>query len=577
MPNDEFARLMERAADALEIMGVEWKPSAYRRAANSIRSLKKDMGDIYSSGGKKALMEIPGVGKSIAMHITEYLETGKVKKWEKWFSMVPGGSTELMALKDLGPKKVKALQEALGISDIRSLEAAIKSGKLQALRGFGRKTGENLLKSIEVYKKGQQRMNISVALPLAQEIIAYLKGNAPVSRVDYAGSLRRMRETIGDIDILAVSPSPSKAMGVFVRFPRVSRILAEGRAKSSILLKGGVQVDFRVFSPGSYGAALLYFTGNKEHNILLRNIAIKKGLKLSEYGLFSRKTGRNLASRTEREVYKRLGLPLIPPEMRTAQGEIEAAGKGALPSPVSLPDIRGDLHVHTKYSDGAASIEGMVEAAVSLGYEYIAITDHSVSEKIAHGMDSSRIMKQWKEIDSVSKKYRGKIRVLRGAEVDILPSGELDYPPRILKKLHICVGAVHSSFRMERKKMTSRLCSALRNEYLDILAHPTCRQFGRRDAISCDFDSVFRAAADSGKALEVNSQPLRLDLPSSHIRSARRHGAKFCINTDSHSPSQLENMLYGVGQARRGWLSKKDVVNALPLSSLRRIFRRIPK
>jgi DNA polymerase (family 10) len=415
-------------------------------------------------------------------------------------------------------------------------------------------------------------MLISVALPIAEEIVSYLKESAPLQRIDYVGSLRRMKETIGDVDLLAISDNAKEVMKAFTEMMGVKKVISRGPTRSSIVLKEkDVQVDIRVIRETSYAAALMYFTGSKDHNIALRKEAIKKGYKLSEYGLFESRN-KLLPFKSEEEIYKKLGMDYIAPELRENRGEIDAAKKGTLPGIVSEKDIRGDFHIHTSYSDGSSSIEEMVKAAQDLGYEYMAITDHSPTARIARGMNEKKIRKQWREIDGIAEKYR--IKVLKGAEVDILNGGELDYPKEILEELDIVIGSVHSSLKMPKEKMTARIMNALENEHLDILGHPTGRLIGKRPPYEADYSRIFEAAAENGKVLEIDGQPERMDLNDSNILAAREHGAKFCIDTDSKSTSNLGNMRYGLGMARRGWLTREDVVNTYPYNKLKKIFKR---
>lgn len=573
--NRDLANLFREMARMLELEEVEWKPRAYLQAAYGIEDLSRDVKEIYEKGGKKALQEIPGVGKSIADHIAEYIETGRIEKFEKLRKRHPQGVTDLVSIEGIGPRTAQRLVDELKISSLEDLERAAREHKISKLEGFGVKKEENILEAIEVHRGGHGRMLISVALPIAEEIVSYLKGSAPLQRIDYVGSLRRMKETIGDVDLLAISDNPKEVMKAFVEMKGVKKVISRGPTRSSIVLKEkDVEVDIRVISEPSYAAALMYFTGSKDHNIALRKEAIKGGYKLSEYGLFESRN-KPLPIKSEVEIYRKLGMDYIAPELRENRGEIDAARKGTLPQLVSEKDIRGDFHIHTSYSDGSNSIEEMVNAAQDLGYEYMAITDHSPSARIARGMDEKKIRKQWKEIDRVAEKYKNKIKVLKGAEVNILNGGELDYPEEILEELDIVIGSVHSSFKMPKEKMTGRILKALENEHLDILGHPTGRLIGKRSPYDADYPRIFEAAAKNGKVLEIDGQPERMDLNDSNILAAREHGAKFCIDTDSKSTSNLGNMRYGLGLARRGWLTKEDVVNTRPYGKLKAVFKRL--
>lgn len=582
MKNREIAELLYEAADILEYQQVEWKPRAYRKAAQMIENLGEDIKKIYERSGKDGLTEIPGIGESIADHIAEYLETGKVEKFEKLKGKAPSGTAELMEIRGLGAKKMKKLADAFGIMNISDLKEAINAHKLRKLENFGEKSEENLARAVEQYEKSHSRITLGKALPLADELISALKARCKnatckidLAKIIYTGSLRRLKETIGDIDILAEAEKEEalKVMDAFVSLPDVEQVVLKGSTKSSIILREGTAIDLRVVIPESYGAALQYFTGSKEHNIELRNIAIKKGYKLSEYGLYSKESEKQIAGKSEEEIYEKLGLVYIPPELRESRGEIKAAAKNALPELIEEGDLRGDLHMHTNYSEGKESLETMIGEAEALGYEYIAVTDHSRSQRIASGMEIERLKAQWYEIDKLSKRF--KIKILKGSEVEILKDGSLDYPDEILKELDIVVGAVHSGFSAPEKKMTERIVSAIGNRYLDILAHPSGRLLGKREAYAVNFENVFEAAAANGKVMEINSQPSRLDLNDELILRAKNFGLKFCISTDSHAISDLASMRYGLGQARRGWLEKEDVVNTYPYSRLKEVFKKI--
>ena len=582
MKNREIAELFYNAADILEYQQVEWKPRAYRKAAEMIENFGEDIEKFYEKRGKGGLIEIPGVGISIADHIAEYLETGKVEKFKKLKGKAPSGTSELMEIWGLGAKRLKKLADALGIRTLSDLKNAILAHKIRELKDFGEKSEENLLKAVEYYEKSHDRMSIGKVLPLAEELISALKAECEskickidLSKIIYTGSLRRLKETIRDIDILAEAEKEEalKIIDAFVSLPEVEQIILKGSTKSSVILKGGTSIDLRVVSSESYGAALQYFTGSKVHNIELRNIAFRKGYKLSEYGLYSKESGEQIAGKSEEAIYKKLGLAYIPPELRENRGEIKAAAKNTLPKLIEAGDLRGDLHMHTNYSEGRESLETMIEKAESLGYEYVSITDHSRSQRIANGMGIETLKAQWKEIGKLSKRF--KIKILRGPEVEILKDGSLDYPDEILKELDIVVGAVHSGFSIPQKKMTERIITALENRYLDILAHPSGRLLGKRTAYEVNFEKVFDTAVANGKVMEINSQPSRLDLNDELILLAKDLGLKFCISTDSHSIFDLAFIRYGLGQARRGWLEKKDVVNTYPYSKLMDVFKKL--
>lgn len=582
MKNSEIAELFYKAADILEYQQVEWKPRAYRKAAEMIENLGEDIEKLYERRGKDGLIEIPGVGVSIADHIAEYLETGKVEKFKKLKGTAPSGTSELMEIWGLGAKRLKKLADALGIRTLSDLKNAIHAHKIRELKDFGEKSEENLLKAVEHYEKSRDRASLGKVLPLAEELISALKAKCEskickidLSKIIYTGSLRRLKETIRDIDILAEAEKEEalKIMDVFVSLPEVEQIILKGSTKSSVILRGGTSIDLRVVSSESYGAALQYFTGSKVHNIELRNIAFRKGYKLSEYGLYSKESGEQVAGKSEEDIYRKLGLAYIPPELRENRGEIKAAAKNTLPKLIEAGDLRGDLHIHTNYSEGRESLETMIKKADSLGYEYVAVTDHSRSQRIANGMEIDKLKAQWKEIGKLSKRF--KIKILRGSEIEILKDGSLDYPDEVLKELDIVVGAVHSGFSVPKKKMTERLITALENRYLDILAHPSGRLLGKRKAYEVDFEKVFDTAVANGKVMEINSQPSRLDLNDELILLAKDFGLKFCISTDSHSIFDLAFIRYGLGQARRGWLEKKDVVNTYPHSNLKDVFKKL--
>jgi DNA polymerase (family 10) len=580
--NREVAELLYETADIMEFQQIEWKPRAYRRAAQNIENFGEDIEKVYEKKGKRGLTEIPGVGESIADHIAEYLETGKVEKFEKLKGKAPSGTTELMEIRGLGAKKMKKLSDALGIKTMSDLKDAVNTHRIRRLEGFGEKSEENIARAIENYEKSHSRIPLGKALPLAEEIISALKSELRVktpdldlSKIIYTGSLRRLKETIGDIDILAEAEegNAGKIMDAFVSLPEVSQIVSKGRTRSSVVLNEGFGIDLRIVPPESYGAALQYFTGSKEHNIELRNIALREGYKLSEYGLYSKKLGEKVAGKSEEEIYRKLGLEYIAPELRENRGELKAAAKNELPRLVDAGDFRGDLHIHTKYSEGTESLETMIEKTEAMGYEYIAVTDHSQSQRIANGMEIDTLKAQWEEIEKLSKRFR--IKILRGSEVEILKDGSLDYPEEILKELDIVVGAVHSGFAASEREMTGRIVTALENRYLDILAHPSGRLLGKREAYAVNFGKVFEAAAANGKVMEINCQPSRLDLNDELILRAKEYGLKFCISTDSHAVSDLASMRYGLGQARRGWLEKEDIVNTYPYSRIKEVFKKL--
>jgi DNA polymerase (family 10) len=571
MKNEGIARIFYEMADILEMQGVEWKPRVYRKAAKAIESLSEDVEVIYRKNSIAGLEEIPGVGERLAKKIIEYIETGKVREHERLKKAVPKHINRLMDIPGMGPKKAKKLYEKLKISTVAQLEKAAKQHRIAKLAGMGEKSEQDILRGIGIFKGGQKRKLLGQVLPVAEELKEYLSKSAMIRKVDIAGSLRRMKETIGDIDILAVSARPENAMNYFVKFPDIKEVIAKGRTKATVILKDGVQADLRVIEPKSYGAALQYFTGSKEHSVALRSAAKRKGLKISEYGVFK---GKNMiAGKTEQEVYAAAGLRYIEPELRENRGEIEAAISGKLPKLVGFSDIHGDLHVHSRYSDGNNTIKEIAEAAKKFRYQYICISDHSQTRKIAGGMSESDFIRKIKEIKQVNKKTKG-ITVLMGTEVDILSDGSLDYPDELLKKTDIVTAAVHSGFKFSKQKMTNRILKALDNKYVGVLAHPTGRIINYRPAYEVDLHQVMDVCAEKKIAMEINAFPDRLDLNDINIKEAIERGVKLAIGTDSHNIDQLRHMKLGVATARRGWAQKKDILNTLALQQLKKFFNK---
>lgn len=566
MKNQEIARIFNEIADLLEIKNDNpFRIRAYRKAAQNIESLSEDVSEIIKSG--KKLTDIPGIGKDLADKIIEYVNTGKMASHEELKAEIPRAVLELMAVPGLGPKTAKLIYDKLGIDSIDKLEEAARSHKLQQLPKIREKTEENILKGIEFLKKSRGRIPLGLAWPVACDIVKELSKLKEVKKINTAGSLRRCRETIGDIDILVVSDKPAKVMDTFTSLPIVGEVLAKGDTKSSIRTKDNIQIDIRVVDAKCYGAALAYFTGSKAHNIRLREMAVKKGLKISEYGVFDEKTNKLLGGAEEKDVYDALGLPWIPPELREDSGEIEAALKGRLPQLIEVKDIKGDFHVHTKWSDGGNTIEEMVEAARKRGYRYIAITDHSRALGVAHGLDEKRVLEQIEIIRKLNEKA-GDIKILCGIEANIGVDGTIDLPLEILKKLDIVVASVHSGFKQDRKTMTERVVKCLRTGVVDIFGHPTGRLLGERDAYDIDIGEVLKTAKEMNVAIEVNAYPLRLDLTDINCKRAKEIGVKIAISTDSHFTDQLDYMSLGVSVARRGWLEKDEVVNTYPFEKL---------
>ncbi|MGO8705510.1 MAG: DNA polymerase/3'-5' exonuclease PolX [Candidatus Brocadiia bacterium] len=558
MRNDEIAGMLETLANLLEFKGENpFKLSAYRRAARVLRDQTEDVATLVR---ENRLKELPGIGESIEKKIVQALTTGKIEKLTEALKTVPPGVLRMMEIPGVGPRTAAQVHEKLGIKTLEEFTAAARSGKLAGVPGIGAKKAAAFLGAIKFAKASSRRMLLGEALPLAEKIIAQLEERG-VRGALAAGSLRRMCETIGDIDILAAGAGAAsgKIIGAFTKLPEVRRVLGAGGTKASIVMESGVQVDLRVVRPESFGAALQYFTGSKAHNIRLRAMARERGLKLSEYGVF--KGDRRIAGRTEEEVYRALKLPLIPPELREDRGEIEAAQKGALPKLVTLDDIRGDLHVHTKWSDGRNTIEEMARAARALGRKYIVISDHTRALKIFGGLDVDGLTKEVAEVRAAAKKLRG-IALLTGTEMDIRADGTLDLPDAALAKLDFVIASVHSAFRQDKEKMTKRIIKAVENPNVDCIGHLTGRLLGRREGYAVDVEAVLKAAARNGTAIELNANPLRLDLTDQACRRARELGVQVVINTDAHSAEDLQLMRYGVATAQRGWLEKSDVLNA---------------
>ncbi len=570
MVNEEIAEIFDRMSRVLAFKGKDrFRTLAYERAAGSLRGLDQDVDELARAG---KLEDIPGVGHDLSEMIEEYLKTGHIRRIEQESRHVPDELIEMMDIPGLGPKTLALLHQEYRIKNIEDLERLIESGKLRKLRGFGEKKIGNLRRGVELWRSSKQRMRLGRALPLAEKLLDDARKIPGVERADLAGSILRRRETIGDVDMLIVSRDSERALREFVKLPAIKQVIARGETRATVIIEGGVQVDVRAVPRESYGAALQYFTGSKEHSVHLRTLALQRGLKLNEYGVF--RGERRLGGKDEEEVYGLLGMAPPPPELREDRGEIEAAIEKRLPELIEVDDLRGDLHTHTTWSDGGSSIEEMVETAAELGYEYIALTDHSRSARIARGLDLDRLEEKIEELEAVRKKRgKRKPRILLGSEVDILPDGKLDYPDEVLARLDVVVASLHAAFRQSPDRMTGRLLDAIANPYVHVIGHPTTRLIGSREPVEFDFDRVVQAAAEAGVALEVNGQPSRLDLNDTLARSAHEAGALLAIDSDAHSAAQLEQIRYGVFQARRGWVEARSVVNAWPWAKFNRWLR----
>lgn len=565
--NEVVAGLLQEHADLLAITGGDaFKVRVYERAAQAVAGHPADISGLDA----KALQGIPNVGKAIAEKIVEYFQTGSVSAFEKLREQIPAGVRAMTTIPGLGPKKAMVLYTERGISSVDELEAALEDGRLDGLRGFGAKTAENIRHGIALTRRGDGRVRIDQAMSVAEEMVSRLSTVAGCVACTYAGSLRRMRETIGDVDILAAAENSRPLMDAFTRLPGVAEIIARGPTKSSVrTTTAGLQVDLRVVPPAAWGAALQYFTGSKAHNVRLREIAVRKGLKLSEYGLFRVDDGELIVSETEEEVYDRLGLPWIAPTLREDRGEVAAAVDGTLPELITIDDIKGDLHTHTNLTDGVHSLAQMLAAARAKGYAYYAVTDHAEGLPMQR-MTDEKMLAQRKAVRAAN---RGKMTLLHGTELNIDADGGVDWEPAFLAGFDICVASVHSHFNQPSDVMTRRLSRACENPYVNIIGHLTTRIIGRRGPIEADLDAVFAAAGRTGTALEINAYPDRLDLNDELILRAKRFGVIFAINTDSHSTVHLDHLRYGIGMAQRGWLTRDDVLNAWPLAKVRAFVR----
>ena len=558
MRNSDVARMFYEIADLLELQRISFKPQAYRRAASAIEQLEVDVEDVVREGKHK---DIPGVGVAIAKKIEEIVQTGKLEYLDTLKAEVPPGLLELLTVPDVGPKTAMQLYRELGVSSVDELKKAAEEQKLRSLKGFGAKAEERILAGIRTLESAGGRSLLGEALPVARAYLSYLEDKLPSDMMSVCGSLRRGKDTIGDIDILVGSDDPDTVTKAFVSYDLISDVSASGPTKSSVRLQNAMQVDLRVVERSSYGAALQYFTGSKEHNVQIRRIGVERGLKVNEYGVFERDTDNVVAADSEEAVYEAVGLPWIPPELREDSGEIDAAKNGNLPSLVERSDVRGDFHIHTEWSDGSDSVEGVVEAAAAREYDFLAITDHSASLTIANGLSPDRLKKQVKEIRLVADKYADSIAVLAGSEVDIKPDGSLDFASSLLKELDVVIASIHSKLKMGKAEMTARIVKAMESGDVDIIGHPTARIIGRRDPIDVDMQKLFEVAAENGVAMEVNAFPDRLDLRDAHCRLAKEFDVPVAIGTDAHSVRHLDYLEFGIITARRGWLEARDVLN----------------
>ena len=570
MKNPDVAKFFYEIASILEAQDVQFKPMAYRKAAMAIETWNAEVEEIYKEKGINGLKEIPGVGDAIAKKTGEILETGKLKYLEELRKDSPWELLDIVSIYDIGPKTAYKIYKTLGVNTVEDLKKAAESHKIRGIKGLGEKTEEKILEGIKKMKERKGRMLLGIALPVAVDVVESLKKNEDIEKISIAGSLRRKKETIGDIDILVVSSQPEKIMNSFTSLENVKKILVKGRTKTSVIIND-IHTDLRVVPRESFGSALQYFTGSKEHNIKIRKIASDKGMKISEYGVFDRKTNKRLAGETEEEVYNALSMAYIEPELREDRGEIEEAMKNKLPKLINEKDIKGDFHVHTKWSDGANSIEEMAGAGIKKGYSYIAVTDHSKSLRVARGLKENDVSGQIDEIKKINKKYPN-FKIFTGTETDIKENGELDFDDSLLKRLDVVIAGVHSKLKIDEKTMTERIITAMGNKNVDIIAHPTGRVIGKREPYRLNMEKILDAASRNKTCLEINALPDRLDLNDTYIKMAREKSVKLCINTDAHNLSHFDMMKYGVFNARRGWLTKNDVLNTYSADEIKDFF-----
>ena len=574
MTNQEIAKNLREMAILYEMEGVFFKPRAYEKAASGVEVSGEEMKDLYEKGGKEALKKIPGVGEGIAFHIESLLKKGVFAEHERLKKKIPVNVSELSAVEGVGPKMIKVLYKKLGVKNLKDLEKAGRSGKIRKLERFGQKSEEKILKGIEFLKNSGGRRVLGIIAPELNALLAMVKSFPEVETAIIAGSARRKKETIGDLDILAVSKKPEIVMEKFITLPQIANVLSKGKTKTMVILKNGLDADLRVVPAGSYGAALNYFTGSKDHNVKLRELAQKKGLKLNEYGL--RNGNRQIAGKSEEEVYKKLGLSYIEPELRENTGEIEASRAGKLPKLISYGDLKGDLQVQTDWTDGENSIEAMAEAAKKMGLEYIAITDHTKALAMTGGSDEKKLLKQMAAIDKLNSKFKiqnSKFRVLKGAEVNIMKDGSLDINDKTLAKLEVAGAAVHSHFNLTRAEQTRRIVSAMENPNVDIIFHLTGRVINKREPIELDIDEIIMTAKRTGTVLEIDAYPDRSDIREEYIKRCVEAGIKMSIDSDAHSVQHFNFLEYGVSQARRGWAGKTDIINTCSAQEMLKLLK----
>ncbi len=568
--NSDISNIFNEVADLLEIGGEnQFRVRAYRNAARAVSSLPRNIGDMIDS--EEDLTELPGIGKDLAGKIKEIVKTGSLAQLEELKGKTPAELSDLMQVEGLGPKKVKALYDNLDVLTLKDLEDAARQGKVRELDGFGEKTEQKILAEVEAFEGTEKRIKLNEAEQRARSLVEYLKNSKGIKQITVAGSYRRRKETVGDLDILVTCKKNSNVMDRFVDYEDVKKVISKGETRATIVLRSDLHIDLRVLPQVSYGAALHYFTGSKAHNIAVRKLAVKKNLKINEYGVFKR--DKRIAGKTEKEVYDQIDLPYIEPELRENRGEVEAAQKGKLPHLLTVGDLRGDLHVHTKATDGHATLEELANAAREHGYEYLAVTDHSKKVTMAHGLNAKRLAAQIEEIDQLNSNLKN-IVLLKGIELDILKDGSLDLPDDILKELDIVVCSIHYYRKLSTEKMTTRVLRAMDNPYFNIFAHPTGRLIGEREPYDIDLKKIMEGAKERGCFLEINSHPDRLDLSDSNAKMAKEMRLKVAISTDAHSLADLDFIPYGVGQARRGWLEPDDVINTRNLKDLKKLLKR---